>query len=506
MMTSIPQPSRHLVIRFLLPVALIGAVAGLFIVSGWRSLRPSTQVETIPVVVRSIHDASATATSSEQTIVQAPGWVEADPSIVYAATLIDGVVESILVLEGESVESGQPLATLVDDDARLALAAAHARLEAARGATVSAEATLAAAQETLDTKIAPVLHQVATQAALEQLTAELNGIGAQIAKAVAVRDELADEYRRKESLVEEGAVAQGPLQRLAHRVHGAESEIRLLNAKEASLTAQVASAAAHATAAREELDLLIDLRGAAAIAEGRLLQARAAEAETQVRLQEAELALERCTILSPITGVVIERIASPGSMVRTGDTEHGGHIVHLYDPEHLQIRTDIPLADAAAVGVGQSATIVVDVLPNMTFDGEVTRFLHRADIQKNTVEAKVRIFDPSNLLKPDMLARVKIITSGPDGGSDASDGSSHRLFVPVAAIDEDDPTHLWIATALHRGHGEASRRTIELGQTRIDGWIEVRSGLVAGDRVILSTVGLSEGDPVTIVDTTGSES
>jgi HlyD family secretion protein len=506
MMTSIPQPSRHLVIRFLLPMVLIAAVAGLLITASWRSLRPATEVETLPVVVRSIHGATSTSQASPQTVIQAPGWVEADPSIVYAATLTDGIVASILVLEGETVEKGQPLATLVDDDAVLAVAAAKAAVDAAAGNVIAAEATYRASQETLETRIDAVRLQAVTQATLEQLTAEHDGVGAQIAKATALRDELADEFRRKESLVEEGAVAQGPLQRLAHRVHAAESEIRLLIAKEASLNAQVASATAHAAAAQQDLDLLIDLRAAVDVANGRLLQARSAGDGAAVNLLKAELALTRCTIVSPINGVVIERMASPGSMVRTGDTGHGGHIVHLYDPRYLQVRTDIPLSDAAVVGVGQAATIVVDVLPNMVFDGEVTRFLHRADIQKNTVEAKVKIFDPSDLLKPDMLARVKIITGGDGGGSAVGGGSSQRFFVPVAAVDSDDPTFLWVAAALHRGQGEASRRSIELGETQIDGWIEVISGLAAGDRIILSPGDLSEGESITIVEPNGSES
>ena len=69
----------------------------------------------------------------------------------------------------------------------------------------------------------------------------------------------------------------------------------------------------------------------------------------------------------------------------------------------------MPLADVAMVGAGQPAEIVVDLLPDTVFTGEVLRFVHRADLQKNTVEAKVRINDPSELLKPDMLARVRIL-------------------------------------------------------------------------------------------------
>ena len=111
----------------------------------------------------------------------------------------------------------------------------------------------------------------------------------------------------------------------------------------------------------------------------------------------AQLAYDRCTVVSPIDGVVIERLTSPGSVIKFGNGEHSSHIVHLYDPTQLQVRADVPLSDASQVGVGHPAKIIVDVLPNTTFDGEVLRFVHRADQQKNTIEAKVKILNPSEL-------------------------------------------------------------------------------------------------------------
>ena len=63
--------------------------------------------------------------------------------------------------------------------------------------------------------------------------------------------------------------------------------------------------------------------------------------------------------------------------------------MRLYDPKRLQVRVDVPLADAAKVRVGQQAKVVVGVLPDRTFDGEVTRVVHEADIQRNTLQVKV---------------------------------------------------------------------------------------------------------------------
>jgi HlyD family secretion protein len=68
---------------------------------------------------------------------QASGWIEPDPLPIKATALIDGVIETVHVLEGQAVKKGEPLATFIDEDFQLALAAAeetHRRLAATRDA------------------------------------------------------------------------------------------------------------------------------------------------------------------------------------------------------------------------------------------------------------------------------------------------------------------------------------------------------------------------------------
>ena len=171
-------------------------------------------------------------------------------------------------------------------------------------------------------------------------------------------------------------------------------------------------------------------------------------------------------------------------MIQFGNGEHGTHIVHLYDPAKLQVRADIPLAQAARVDIGHPARIVVDILPGTTFIGEVTRFIHRADIQKNTVEAKVRIKDPSRLLKPDMLARVRIMQPEAQPSQDGLRLVS-RIFVPREALRGD---MVMVMKLQPDGLGIARSTTVQTGPNEIDGWIEIVSGLSSGDRVILDDV------------------
>ena len=434
MNSRIPVPRRHWFSRLVIPVAIIGATIGLLIYVGWTSLRPTTIVDAVPVVMRSVETAEAAPSDdSGRRIIQAPGWIEPDPFSIYIGALTQGVIESIHVLEGSAVAKGQAVATLIQDDAKLLLKAAEAN------------------------------HSLSEQL-LEAANAQLATMTPTIAAAHSRRLSLVDEYNRKKRLVEEGAVAEGPVSRLAISIDTIDAEIEGLHASEVVLAAKVATAKA------------------------------AVEVASAKRDQEL-LALDRTTVRSPIDGIVMERLMSPGSIIRFTSDKHSSHILHVYDPAHMQIRADVPLAKASGVAVGHPAEIVVDILPDRVFTGEVTRFVHQADVQKNTIEAKVRIDDPSGLLKPEMLARVRILQPQLNAADDEVRMVS-RVFVPQEAIL--DGGYVLLVSDYANESGIASLQSIQIGKTSVDGWIEVLEGLSPGDNVILGEDKSIQGEFVTI--------
>jgi RND family efflux transporter MFP subunit len=405
---NIPQPKQRFISRLGIPLVILIITAAILMYASWESIKGAKEVETITVVMRSVEtDTPQESTSQESSIVQAPGWVEAEPYSVYVGALTEGIVESVLVLEGDSVIKGQPVASLIDEDNELVLKTAIANERLWEGKVRAAQTRM---------------------------------------------EELADEYTRKKPLVESGSLAKGPVERL---------RLRLLT---------------------EEANVAI---------------ARASLHDATVGKETAQLAFDRCIIVSPMDGIVIERLVSPGSVIRFGNDEHSSHVVHIYDPTKLQVRADVPLADASQVDVGHPAQIIVDVLPNITFDGEVLRFVHRADQQKNTIEAKVKIINPSPLLKPDMLARVKILQPKREV-SEKGTWTEQHVFIPKESVNDFENPTVWIIENANKGLGQARKRALILGEKEFDGWIEVLSGLSTGDRIITSETYLVDGDSVQI--------
>lgn len=451
---AVPVPRTRWVLRYALPIAIVAAAALLLIRAGWETLVPAIDVEVEPVVTRP----AATAESSDalgaadprlgaapragsSVVAQAPGWIEPDPFAITVQSLVPGVVEAVLVLEGERVSAGDEIARLVAVDAELVLHRAQAELAGLEAAAARAAAEVTAAEARLA--------------------------------------EIRDEVERSRALVDIGAVSPGAFARLGLRAQRAEAE------------------AEAARASRLEAAARIDRQ--------------------HVVIREAALALERTVVRAPVDGVVLSRWVVPGTRLTATAGDGAGEglvpgVVRLYDPARLQVRAEVPLGDAAKIGVGTHARVTTDILPDHVFQGEVTRIMHLADIQRNTMQVKVRIDEPSPLLRPDMLARVRFL--GRDGadqvdgaaGGAVTDGAggmdgSRRLYATVRAVRDrsGDRATVWVAAPTDDGRGRrASRREITIGA--VDGdLVRVHGGLRPGDRLIVDPpAGLKEGARVRI--------
>jgi multidrug efflux pump subunit AcrA (membrane-fusion protein) len=357
-------------------------------------------------------------------VFQASGWIEPDPLPIKATALTDGIVDSVNVLQGELVKKGDLIATLIRVDSRLerdAMAAKLAEMKADFDA-----------------------HCVKTQLALQRMEVEKAGLA--IAEADA--EEVNDKLRRYERL-NKGAISEDDM--LAIRL---DQKRRL---------AEVDAAKAKIAGIAQELNQIAF--------EILAIQSKIKEAE--IELEKAELAHARTEIKAPVDGRVLALKAAPGQKKMVGmDDEDSSTIAILDDPGHLQVRVDVPLADAAGLSVGQRAKIRSNLLPDQDFEGEVTRIEGAADLQRNTLQAKVRIENPSEKLRPEMLSRVEFFETTIPTTDAVVESTGIAVYVPKAAIQDNQ---VWICDPDTK---RAERRAVNPGATK-DGMVmvpEVRPG------------------------------
>jgi RND family efflux transporter MFP subunit len=457
---------------------------------------PSLDVRVAAVIVK-----SGVAVPIEGTVVvQAPGWVEADPFPIAVSALADGVVCEMFALEGQRVERDEVVARLVDDDARIALDHAKATLAQRRASVLAARARLDEAERNWAHPIDLTRKRAMAQAMLAEKVAQLQRWPHELARDQAELVYLEREFERIEPLVERGTVTDIEVVRARQNREAQRARVEVTRESESILQARVRGLQAEVTAATENLELRIVDTRALAEAQAALQLAQAAQSSAEALRDDAALHLDRMAVRSPADGVVMNRMAEPGSkLMLQMDSPYSAQVARLYDPDRLQVRVDVPLVEAAQISVGQRAEVIVDVLPQHTYAGRVTRIVHEADVQKNTLQVKVAIEDPTAELKPEMLARARFLGSPNAAASDAGARPTGVVFVPRSAIREGpDGTHAWVADVVTK---QAHRRTLILGRASEGDWLAVVKGLQAGDRVIMDPPqDLQSGQRITAIE------
>ncbi len=488
------------------PVLVFAAILGSIGWSLWPIVRPARGVE----VVQAVFDRSLSASPEQEgapkaravPTVQAPGWLEPEPFGIACAALVDGVVESIEVLEGDPVSKGQVVARLIAEDSELRLLRAEAGLADAQASLAVARAELEAAERTwaepveLDRKLS------SSRSALAESEAELAQLPLLIASAQATLKRTEIEADRVRQSADQNAANE--FEAIVAEQHAAaqRAATEAIQARRPILEARIARLRSEVLAAERHLSLRIEDGRQLGVARARLGVAEAVLSRATVARDEAALELERMVIRAPITGYVQRRIKSPGDkVVRMMDDPHSSHLMLLYDPERLQVRVDVPLADAAHISVGQACEVVVEVLPDRTFRGEVLRTTHEADLQKNTLQVKVKVFDPDQILRPEMLTRVKFLA--PEGarllGDTSQSLSTHRVLVPAGALADEtsEIARVWIVTQRRNGRGVLASRQVRI-VARDGAWVTVDGGILPGDLIAVGLDSPSEGERVEI--------
>ncbi|GEP01529.1 efflux RND transporter periplasmic adaptor subunit [Methylobacterium haplocladii] len=168
---------------------------------------------------------------------------------------------------------------------------------------------------------------------------------------------------------------------------------------------------------------------------------------------------------APRDGVVVERNVSDGMRAKSGDT-----LFKLVDHSRVWVLVDVTERDLAAVAEGQRATVRARTFPDRAFTGTVTRIYPHLAMGTRTARLRIELPNPNGDLRPGMFADVDIAT-----GSDRS-----VVAVPDDAVIDTGTKQVVL---VDKGDGRFEPRPVRLG-TRGDGYVEIRDGIAAGDRVV----------------------
>src|SRR6201999_2919063 len=101
-----------------------------------------------------------------------------------------------------------------------------------------------------------------------------------------------------------------------------------------------------------------------------LHQAQATVKIRQAALDTAKVNLDRCTIMSPVDGIVISRSVDVGQTVAASLSAPTLFVI-ANDLTKMQIDANVAEADVGGIEEKQEVTFSVDAFPTRTFEGTV---------------------------------------------------------------------------------------------------------------------------------------
>lgn len=143
-----------------------------------------------------------------------------------------------------------------------------------------------------------------------------------------------------------------------------------------------------------------------------LEQAQTAVAQAEANLALLDTQVAKLTISAPMDGVVLTRNVEPGEFIQPGAAA-----IKLADLNNLTITVFVPEDRYGEISLGQAAEVTVDSFPGVTFNATVIQIADKAEFTPRNVQTvkgrsstvfaiKLKVEDLDGKLKPGMPADV----------------------------------------------------------------------------------------------------
>lgn len=213
----------------------------------------------------------------------------------------------------------------------------------------------------------------------------------------------------------------------------------------------------------------------------RLAQSEADAALAAADLEQARLDARDAAVKAVLAGTIESRSVRLGQFLPVG-TVVATQVRRL----PLRLRARVTDAEAALLRAGQEVAVVAG---GQRLAGVLTLVGQAADPASRTVPVVAEIAQAGPAVVAGAFA--ELIAQAGDG--------SPRLAVPASALRASERG--WTAFVVEGGDEDAvvRRRTVETGMRGTDGAVEVRSGIAAGERVVVRGIdALRDGQAVAI--------
>jgi Cu(I)/Ag(I) efflux system membrane fusion protein len=183
----------------------------------------------------------------------------------------------------------------------------------------------------------------------------------------------------------------------------------------------------------------------------------------------------RLTIPAPISGVVTELSVREGMTTAPGMT-----LVRINGLDTVWANAEVPESQAALLQPRARVVATSPAVPGTRFEGRIEALLPDVDPATRTLKARLQLANPDGRLVPGMFVRMRLMGERKAG----------VLLVPSEAVIRTGKRSL-VMLAQEGGH---FRPAEVLTGVEMEGQTEIRQGLAAGERIVVSGQFLVESE------------
>jgi Cu(I)/Ag(I) efflux system membrane fusion protein len=176
----------------------------------------------------------------------------------------------------------------------------------------------------------------------------------------------------------------------------------------------------------------------------------------------------RFTLVAPIGGVVTELMAREGMTVMSGAT-----LFRINGTGTVWANAEVPESQSALLRVGAKVQARSPAVPGTAFEGRVQALLPEVNTTTRTLKARLELANPGGRLVPGMFVQMQLMDTR----------AEKALLIPTEAVIQ---TGKRTVVMLAEENGRFRPVDVDIG-IESDGKTEVKRGLKAGQRVVVSS-------------------
>ncbi|MGW8958274.1 efflux RND transporter periplasmic adaptor subunit [Paenibacillus sp. NPDC055715] len=377
-----------------------------------------------------------------------------------------GTVASAEIATGTPVQKGAIVARLDDADYRLQVEQATASIQEAQAGIDNAQANQQAAASAIQSADAGIASADANVSKVNKgaRAQEKQQAQATVDKAQSAYTKAKTDSERTQKLFEAGAATASDNE--SSRLNATAALKDLEQAKDSlSLLLEGATTEDHQSAQASLQDALAGRSKALAAseqAEASKKQASANYEKALIAKGQAELALSRTRLTSPVNGVILDKIVNTGDLVASGQA-----VYRIGSIDRLKVLLPVPDSEIRDWKKGQQVSVM---LYEETRQGTVSNVYPSTSTNTGRVNVEIVISNPQRDWLPGQVIKAAHQVTDKNG-----------ILIPAEAVINTGSKPFIFKDV----HGKAVKTPVELGNQVLENQLQIVSGLREGERIVI---------------------